>query len=354
VLFDERNFRVIGVTYDDPSLRFAYLNPERQRLQKQIEDVLPGRTVNLVSASADRSKIAVVSSGPQNPPLLQLVNLKTSRIDVFAEAYPPLNGMRFGEVRRYPYTSRDGVALVGLVTLPPQGEAKNLPVVVLPAGGLGYAIDAFDWFAQFLAQRGYAVFQAGARNLKELGDIEHMDELGSWMTSSQNDIVEGVDDLVAKGIADPSRICIAGAGNGGYIALSAMIVMPGKYACAISLAGFSDLRSIWQKAWDNARPAQHVFSSTLIRNRMNYSDDDVSRFSPARHAEAVQGPVLLIFGDRDSGKLQGDKMNEALLGAHKAVEYVTLRNEDGTLSRAEGRVALLNAVDKFLAAHIGK
>jgi hypothetical protein len=41
-------------------------------------------------------------------------------------------------------------------------------------------------------------------------------------------------------------------------------------------------------------------------------------------------------------------MNEALLAARKPVDLVTFKDEDGSMTRAESRAALLNAVDRFL------
>jgi Prolyl oligopeptidase family len=353
VLFDEHNSRVIGVTYDDGGLRFAYFSPERRRLQREIEDVLPGRTVNIVSASKDGNKVAVVSSSPKDPPLLQLVNRKTSRIDVYAEAYPDLTATQLGEVRRHIYAGRDGKTLTGLLTLPPERDAEKLPLVVLPAGGFGHSIDAFDWFGHFLAKRGYAVLQAGARTLRSFGDITEPGGLSSWMTETQEDIAAGVDDLIAKGIADPERICIAGADNGGYIALSATIFMPEKYACAINLSGASDLKLLFLRAATSALIPHNVYGSNLLRNRRNYSSEDVVRFSPAYRAKDVTGATLIVFGDRDLGWRQGQIMHEALQSASKRVAYVRLKDEDGSLLRAESRIALLNTVDKFLAEHIG-
>jgi dipeptidyl aminopeptidase/acylaminoacyl peptidase len=352
-LTDERSLRVIGVTYDDGKREYSYFAPERQRLQKQIEDVLPGRGANIVSMSSDHSKILVRTSGPQNPSTLQLVDLQTSHIDIIAEAYPQLRGMRLGAVRRYVYKTRDGISLAGLLTLPPQGEPKNLPTLVLPEGGFGYSDGNFDWFAQFFAQRGYAVFQAGARDLKRLGDVASMDELGSWMNATQNDIASGIDELVASGIVDSKRVCIAGADNDGYAALFAPVALPNRYSCAISLSAFSDLKLVIR----NMRAASYIainrFNSSLIRNSKEYSDADLDRFSPVRHADQIRAPILLVAGDRDEMIIQSTIMKDALTAAKKPVEMVTLKSEDGSLSTLESRSALLNAVDKFLVSHMG-
>ena len=353
-LFDERSFRVVGAMFDDGSVRFVYSSSERQRLQRDIEGVLPGRTVRLISASADRSKQLVVTSGPQNPPVLQLVDMKAGRIDVVAEAYPQLRGIPLGSVRRLEYMTRDGVKLTGLLTLPPGKDPQNLPLVALPSGGFGYSDANFDWFAQFLAQRGYAVLEAGARNERGLGEVASMDELGAWMASTQEDIAAAVRDVVAKGIVDPAHVCIAGTSDGGYVALSGMVFLPDQYACGIGLRGFYDMRAMLRDARDVSQLAINTFSSSLIRNRRDYTEEDLVRFSPALHADQIKAPILLIVGDRDGSSEQVEIMRNRLSEKGKAVELVNLPDEAGYLTRAENRTMLLNTIDRFLAAHIGK
>ena len=352
VITDERTRRVIGAMYDDGRARVVYSSPERQRLQRDIEGVLPGRTVSILSSTLDRAKHLVLTSGPQNPPVLQLVDLKAGRIDVVAEAYPQLRGLRLGEVRRHEYTTRDGVKLAGLLTLPPQKEPKDLPLVVMPSGGFGGTAD-FDWTAHYLAQRGYAVLEAGERNLKGIGDVASMDELGAWMTATQEDVAGAVADVVSKGIVDPKRVCIAGALDNGYVALTGMVFLPDQYACAISMRGFYDIRVMLRGARDVGQLAINTFNSSLVRNRRDYADGDLVRFSPALHADSVKGPIQLIIGDIDYTSDQAVLMRNALAEKGKRVELVEIDDEAGDFMRAQNRTAVLNSIDRFLAAHIG-
>ena len=310
--------------------------------------------MRLISASADRSKHLVLTAGPQNPPVLQVVDLKAGRLDVVAEAYPQLRGIQLGTVRRHEYMTGDGVKLTGLLTVPPGKEPQNLPLVVLPFGGFGYADDNFDWFSHFLAQRGYAVLEAGARNLKGMGEVASMDEFGGWVSAMQEDIAAAVRDVTGKGIADPARVCIAGAGNAGYVALSATVFLPEQYACGIGLKGFYDMRVMLRDARDVSQLAQNTFNSAIIRNRRDYSDDDLVRFSPALHADQVKARILLIVGDRDQSTDQVTIMRDRLSEKGKTVEFVSLPDEAGYLTAVGNRTTLLNSIDRFLQTHIGK
>ena len=76
--------------------------------------------------------------------------------------------------------------------------------------------------------------------------------------------------------------------------------------------------------------------------------------SPAAHVDKVRAPVLLIHGRDDSVVpiAQSRLMQSALEGAGKSVQLVELEGEDHWLSRAPTRLAMLQALDTFLAEHL--
>jgi dipeptidyl aminopeptidase/acylaminoacyl peptidase len=75
--------------------------------------------------------------------------------------------------------------------------------------------------------------------------------------------------------------------------------------------------------------------------------------SPIRHLDAVNVPVLLIHGLDDTVVpfKQSSLMFEALTGAGKKVQLVTLKHEDHWLSRSETRLQMLQASVAFLRAN---
>ena len=69
------------------------------------------------------------------------------------------------------YTARDGLVIHGFLTTPNGSDGKNLPLIVHPHGG-PTARDYWGWNAdvQFLANRGYAVFQPNFRGSTGYGN----------------------------------------------------------------------------------------------------------------------------------------------------------------------------------------
>jgi dipeptidyl aminopeptidase/acylaminoacyl peptidase len=354
VLRDDHSLKVIGVDYYDGDFRPYYFSPERQRLQSQIESILPGRIAHLMSTSADGKKVLAYSTSSQGTPALHFVNLAASRIDNVADSYPQLRGMRLADVRQHVYRTKDGVELAGVLTLPAGKDPKNLPLIVVPSDGFSYGLLDFDWFAQYLAHRGYAVFEAGRRPSQGFGELTGAADLEKWVQSTVSDIAGGVDDLVSKEIADPKKICIAaGGGVDGYAALSTLAAQKGKYACAIAFSPITDMVVLLTHQHYGSALAYNNVSSTFARNHDKFPDATLAKFSPAKHADDVSAPVLLLDVDKYAWNDHTLLMRDALQSAKKPVETILMKDEDGSLLRAQSRVALLNAVDKFLAAHIG-
>ena len=99
----------------------------------------------------------------------------------------------------------------------------------------------FDWWASFLASRGYAVLQPNFRGSTGYGYDWFNAGRGGWGDGvMQTDVEDGAAALVKAGYVDAARICIMGASYGGYAALAGATVTPERYACAVSVNGVSD------------------------------------------------------------------------------------------------------------------
>jgi dienelactone hydrolase len=345
--------RVIGVTYADDRDHAVYFDPAMQKVQQQLERALPGQSVSILSQDAAGTLFAVEAEGPKSPPTLYLFRPAAHQLAQVLFAYPNLAAADLGEMKPYPYTARDGQSIHAYLTLPPGKDPKNLPTVILPHGG-PEARDRlrFDWLAQFLASRGYAVLQPNFRGSAGYGwDFIKAGD-GEWQGKVQYDVQDGVKKLVADGIADPKKICIMGWSYGGYMALAGATFSPDLYACAVSFAGVADL-----DRWLDEGTTFESETASVWRRRIG-ADVDSSKLdaaSPARHAELVKAPILLMHSDKDATVPidQSKREASALKSAGKDVQFITLEGDDHQLSYAETRIRMLRETEKFLAAHIG-
>lgn len=353
LLFHPRTGRLAATVQDgDEGDRFEIYDPEWKAAWSKVERAFKGRRVWPVSFADDLSRMMVRTEAADDPGSYYLVDLKTLRAEFIADAYPAVPSERIAEVRPVAYKAADGLEIRGYLTLPVGREAKNLPLIVLPHGGpQSHDARGFDWWAQAVASRGYAVLQPNFRGSSGRGKAFVEAGYGQWGRKMQTDVSDGVRHLAAQGVVDPKRVCIMGASYGGYAALAGAAIDTGVYRCAVSVAGVADLRAMLQ--WEG----NELSPSVRYWNRfMGVKNGDVSpldEVSPARQAAKVTIPVLLIHGRDDTvvPYRQSLLMEAALKREGKPVELVSLAGEDHWLSRGDTRQQMLNAAIAFVEKH---
>lgn len=358
-IYTDRNRFVLGVRYSGLEPEYDFLDEQLQASVEFMQGNLPEATIYLDSWSNDRSKVLYrvfeVSIGAawltHNVAEGTVSILASSRPDIPAEAIGPIFGIE--------YQARDALTIPAIITLPPGVDITDevgLPLIALPHGGPS-AHDRldFDWMAQFFANRGYAVLQPNFRGSSGFGE-EFLDAgRGEWGGKMQDDITDGIKALATIGIADPDRVCIVGASYGGYAALAGATFTPELYKCVIAIAPVSDLNRMMSD--EKRQMGSNHWVIDYWEGLM--ADGDARRakldaISPAKFADAVQAPILLLHGDDDTVVpiRQSTIMERALKRADKSVKFVKLKGEDHWLSVAETRLQLLQEMDAFLKQHL--
>lgn len=116
----------------------------------------------------------------------------------------------------------DGREIEGLLHRPEGSAGKKLPLVVHVHGGPSGAYTltfpaAMNNYHHILTGRGYAVFQPNFRGSTGYGDAFQRLNVNDWGKGDFQDIMSGVESLIAKGIADPDRMALHGWSYGGYM-----------------------------------------------------------------------------------------------------------------------------------------
>ncbi|MFO1187458.1 MAG: prolyl oligopeptidase family serine peptidase [Alphaproteobacteria bacterium] len=210
----------------------------------------------------------------------------------------------------------------------------------------------FNFWAQFLASRGYLVLQANFRGSTGYGTSWRVAGYKEWGGLMQTDVEDGADALARNGLADKARTCIIGASYGGYAALAGATLTPNRYACAVSVAGPSDLFKLmnWvRETYGDDSNSYYFWNATM--GDPDSEKNELIAVSPARHADAVRAPILLMHGSLDTVvpiEQTRDMLNK-LKSAGKDVRYVELPGDDHWLSRPTTRTMMLAEIEKFLA-----
>lgn len=347
--WDKITDNLIG--YVDENTGPMFENPTHQRAVEKIRKAFAKFDMRMMDWTPGFEKVIVRTSGNGDSGSWYVVDLSTMRADGFAWERIAIEPEMVGPISTVAYTATDGLELDGILTLPPDTEAKNLPVIIFPHGGPHSSDkEAFDWWAQAFASRGYAVFQPNFRGSTNRDQAFKLAGYGEWGRKMQTDLSDGLAALAEKGIVDPSRACIMGASYGGYAALAGVTLQNGLYRCAVAFAPVTDLQAMYREDY-RASGGQRITKKALLLQLGPM--DGWSAVSPQRHADQANAPILLIHG-RDDTVVPYDhsrKMADALKDAKKPHELIALDGEDHWLSSSATRQQMLEAAVRFIERH---
>ena len=339
--------RLIGFYTSDDAKPVQWIDPAMAAHQKELDAASPQSRVRIQSYSKDLSKLLVRISTPENPGLYYFYDAASGALSKLAEVNEAIGNKRLSRSKFVRYKARDGLEIEGVLTMPRGRAATNLPFIVMPHGGpWSHDTLTYDYWAQFLAERGYAVLQPNFRGSTGYGDKFLKAGQGQMGFAMQDDVTDGVRWAVAEGIADPKRVCIVGASYGGYAAMWGIAKDPDQYRCAVSIAGVANLRR-------DVNDFGNSFRAKLYRGQWQKMTPDFAAVSPINAVGRIKTPLLLVHGKKDVtvDHIQSVKMHGAMAKAGKSVEFVSIPLADHYFSREADRMTLLTAIETFLAKH---
>ena len=213
--------------------------------------------------------------------------------------------LQLGEQEVVRYEARDGEFEIEGMLIYPVGyeEGTRVPVITMVHGGpeAHYSngwLTGYSMPGQMAAAEGYAVFYPNYRGSTGRG-IEFIFSSQSDLAGKEfDDIVDGVDYLIDRGIADPDRIGVTGGSYGGYASAWMSTYYSDRFAASVMFVGISNNLSKWGTS-DIPEELYLVHS----RERMWESDDkwmDYLKRSPIYWVDRAETPILIMHGSEDT------------------------------------------------------
>lgn len=351
-LLTDINRTVLGVRFAGFKPSYTFFDKKIEKRMSAILSKFSNNSVDLMDWSGDWKKLLIRVSGPSASGDYYLVDHKENFIFLGSER-SNITAADINPITTITITAQDGLKIPTLITIPRSsvGDLKNLPMVMFPHGGpRAYDRIEFNWISQALSNEGYMVVQPQFRGSAGFGwdFIEAGD--GEWGKKMQQDITDAVNFMVEKGIADKNRICIAGGSYGGYAALAGGAFTPELYRCIVSFNGVTDLPAfLANKKYDFGGYSEVItyFDEVIAKGG---GKDTLEAISPVNFAENFQAPVLLIHGDHDRNVRidQSKRMADSLKKAGKSYDFISLKDENHYIDRADSRENLLHKLIAFI------
>jgi dipeptidyl aminopeptidase/acylaminoacyl peptidase len=250
--------------------------------------------------------------------------------------------------RSWWFSNPNGERIHGFVVTPP-GEGPFATVMYVHGGPTWAYTDTFMPAVQAWVDHGYAVAMVNYRGSTGYGTAFRDALIGNPGFPECQDVLAGLDDLIAQGVADPARAIVAGGSWGGYVTLLSIGLYPDRYAGAAAAVPVAD----YIPAYEDESAELQAFDRSLFLGSPEDARDLYIERSPLTYIDDVRTPVLILAGDHDSRCPIRQILNyvEALEARGLTFEMYRFEAGHGSLV-IEERVRQMAAQLAFIAEHV--
>jgi dipeptidyl aminopeptidase/acylaminoacyl peptidase len=341
--------------YVDERTRINWRDKSFEADYKWLQGKLPDTDISLGASTLDEQKWIVNAASDVEPGATYLADRKAKTLVLQYRIREKLPRQALAPMKAVTYASSDGLEIPAYLTLPKGVAPKNLPMILVPHGG-PWARDVWRYhpYAQFLANRGYAVLQPNFRGSTGYGKKFLNAGNNQWGQKMQDDLTWGVKHLVAQGIVDPKRVGIMGGSYGGYATLAGVAFTPDVYAAAVAFVAPSNLITLLDSIppyWEAARAVFHVRMGNPTTPE---GKAQLERQSPLNSAAKIKTPLMVVQGANDPRvkQAESDQIVIALRDRGFPVEYLVAPDEGHGFARPVNNMAMFAAAEKFFAKHL--
>ena len=368
VLYENEDYDVNGVGYSQKrkvitaafytswkSERHFFDSTSKEVIEK-IQMQLPGYEIGLTGVNKEENTLIVRTYSDKSLGAYYIYTTEDNKLEKIVEVSPWIDENEMSNQLPIKYTSRDGLNINGYLTLPKgytMENAKNLPVVINPHGG-PWARDGwgFNPEIQFLANRGYAVLQMNFRGSTGYGREFWEASFKKWGREMQDDITDGTNWLIEKGIADRNRIAIYGGSYGGYATLMGLVKEPDLYAAGVDYVGVSNMFTFMKTIPPYWEPMLEMMYEMV--GDLEEDSTMLKEVSPVFHVDKIKSPLFIAQGKNDPrvNVDESDQMVEAMKNRGVEVEYLVKDDEGHGFRNEENRFEFYRAMENFLSKQL--
>lgn len=268
-----------------------------------VDTIVTGDWVGgMDSVSADHRHAAGVISSPSRTGEIGVVDLTSGQSTLITDANPKVRGLELADFRAVKWKSTDGLEVEGMLWLPKGHKSGKLPLIVSVHGGpAGVWTTSFRAINHVYASLGWAVLEPNVRGSSSYGDAllrGNMKDIGG---GDYQDLMTGVDALVAQGLADPQHLAIRGWSYGGILG-GWTITQTDRFKAASLGAMVSDWTSEYAMGFN------HDVRLWYIGGAPWENPEAYRRQSAYTHIANVKTPTIIIHGEEDTTDTIGQSM----------------------------------------------
>ncbi len=259
--------------------------------------------MNAGSFSRDFTRGAGTYSDPAMPGDIYLVDLGSGQKKQLTHANPQIAGLALARTEMVSWKSKDGLEIEGILNLPADyKEGTRLPLMLNVHGGPAGAF-AYSFSANYhiYAGLGFASLSPNVRGSSGYNDALLRGNMRDIGGGDFQDLMTGVDMLIARGIVDPDRMGIKGWSYGGILG-GWTITQTNRFKAASLGAMVTDWSSEYAMGFNHDVKLWYI-GGTPWENPTRYREQ-----SSYTHIKNVQTPTILFHGENDTTDTIGQSM----------------------------------------------
>ena len=256
-------------------------------------------TFSAVSLNRGRNMLGFVAQTNMTAPEAFVAPVQSPTPVQVSRANADLPQLPLGRTEVIRWNGPDELEIEGLLTYPVEyQEGRRYPLLLVIHGGptgvfrqffiassTGYPLATF-------ATRGYAILRPNPRGSSGYGKDFRYANYGDWGGGDYQDLMAGVDHVIALGVADPDRMGVMGWSYGGYMT-SWIITQTKRFKAASVGAGITNLFSMTGTS-DIPGFIPDYFGGEAWDRTEAYL-----KHSAMFHMKGVSTPTLIQHGERD-------------------------------------------------------
>ena len=294
---------ILGKSYRGTKTVLSTINTKgksQEGMANQTDVLAPDEILASVSYHKPSGKLVITASSHGHPNELYVGSLGSSIIKRLTYTNKGFDEIDLAKQKTISWLGPDGLEIEGVLTYPLKyRKGKRYPLVLQIHGGPeGTSLDGWNTRAtypvQLLAAEGFVVLEPNYRGSGGKGvafsKADH-DDLGGM---EFEDVLSGIDHLVAEGIVDNNKVGTGGWSYGGYFSAWAATKYTDRFKASMVAAGLTNMISF-------TGTTDIPYEMSVVHWNQWWFDNPELHWerSPISHINMAHTPTLIIHGLKD-------------------------------------------------------
>lgn len=353
----KRNYEIDYFSYEGEKYVIVPQSTFYKDFERQIKKEFPNYEVYITDFDDEENTFLLIVQSDKLYGTYFTYDVKTKKFTLLYNLMPQLKEEDMAPMRPISFTSRDGLALFGYITLPNAAlEGKKVPLIVNPHGGPQGVRDSwgFNPETQLFASRGYATLQVNFRISGGYGTEFLKAGFKQVGRKCMDDVEDGIKYVIAQGWIDDSKIAIYGGSHGGYATLMGLIKTPELYTCGVDYVGVSNIFTFMNSIPEYWKPYLEMLKEIWYDTDNEQEAKVAKEVSPVYEIDKIQSPLFVVQGANDPrvNINESDQIVETLRNKNVNVPYMVKYNEGHGFGREENSIDFYKCMMGFFSQYL--